>query len=367
MRWRAWLLTFLFVFSVIGLLGFVKFNQVMAAIAFGNSFPEPSETVKVKTLSESNWQPTLNLAGSVLPTRSLEIRNELEGIVTYIGFASGGKVKAGQVLLKMQVDDELAQLDAIDAEIKIAELDVNRFEKLLEQRASSRDQYDRAKAQLAVANARKRSLEAIIAKKTIVAPFDGQAGLHQLEVGAFLSGNTLVTKLISDTKTVWVDFNIPQAYSNVEVGSVLRVSSSILNLPPTAAKLIAVDQEISTRSRNMRARAELTTRDFALKPGAIVTVSLPAGNTETVARLPTKAIRYDAFGTYVFKLTKDENDDYRASRQVVKVITTEGETSVLKLSESPGLELGDTIATQGSFKLRSDILVYVDDGRESVE
>jgi membrane fusion protein (multidrug efflux system) len=364
MRWRAWLFTFVFIFSVIGLLGFVKFNQVMAAIAFGNSFPEPSETVKVQALSESTWQPTLDLAGSVLPTRSLEIRNELEGIVTYIGFASGGKVKAGQILLKMQVDDELAQLDAIDAEIKIAELDVNRFEKLLEQRASSRDQYDRAKAQLAVANARKRSLEAIIAKKTIVAPFEGQAGLHQLEVGAFLSGNTLVTKLTSDSRTVWVDFNIPQAYSNIEVGSELTVSSSILNLAPNPAELVAVDQEISTRSRNMRARAELTTSDFALKPGSIVTVSLPAGKSQTVARLPTKAIRYDAFGTYVFKLNKDDKGDYRASRQVVQVITTEGETSVLNVSKSPGLEMGDTIATQGSFKLRSGILVFVDGERK---
>jgi membrane fusion protein (multidrug efflux system) len=264
----------------------------------------------------------------------------------------------------MQVDDELAQLDAIDAEIRIAELDVNRFEKLLEQRASSRDQYDRAKAQLAVANARKRSLEAIIAKKTVVAPFDGQAGLHQLEVGAFLSANTLITKLISDSNTVWVDFNIPQAYTNVEIGSTLMVSSNSLDLPPTTAELIAVDQEISSRSRNMRARAELTTDDFVLKPGAMVTVSFPIGSIESVVRLPTKAIRYDAFGTYVFKLNKDDKGDYRASRQVVSVITTEGETSLLTLSESPGLAIGDTIATQGSFKLRNDILVYVDDGRE---
>ncbi|MFB0912277.1 MAG: efflux transporter periplasmic adaptor subunit, partial [Glaciecola sp.] len=69
------------------------------------------------------------IIGSVLPTQSIEIRNELEGVLTYIGFKSGGKVEKGDILLRMQIDDELAQLDAIDAEITIAELDASRFQK----------------------------------------------------------------------------------------------------------------------------------------------------------------------------------------------------------------------------------------------
>jgi membrane fusion protein (multidrug efflux system) len=357
MRWRAWLVTFVFCILVIGSLGFIKFNQVMAAIAFGNSFPEPSETVLSEVVATSTWQPELSLTGSVIPTRSLEIRNELEGIATYIGFASGGKVKQGDILLRMQVDDELAQLDAMDAEIRIAELDVTRFEKLLEQRASSRDQYDRAKAQLAVSNARKRSLEAVIAKKTVVAPFDGQAGLHQLEVGAYLSRNTLITKLTSDSDTVWVDFNVPQAYSNIVAGAKVDISSNIIGLAPTPAKVVAVDQEISTLSRNMRVRAEVTSNEPVLKPGAIVKVSLPSGAEQEVIRLPTSAVRYDAFGTYVFKLEKDDKGDFRAKRQAVEVISKEGQNSVLRSDKPNSIKVGDLIATQGSFKLRGGLLV----------
>jgi membrane fusion protein (multidrug efflux system) len=364
MHWRRWLVAIVFCFAVVGSLGFVKFNQIMAAQAFGASFPEPSETVRVETVATSTWQPSLRLIGSVLPIHSLEIRNELEGVVTYIGFKSGGKVEEGAVLLRMQVDDELAQLDAIDAEIMIAELDVTRFEKLLEQRASSREQYDRAKAQLAVSNARKRSLEAVIAKKTVIAPFAGQAGLHQLETGAFLAADTMTTKLVSDSNTVWVDFNIPQAYSNLTLGTQVTVSSTSLGFADATAVIAAIDQEISTRSRNLRVRAELTTVQLKLKPGTIVSVSLPVYSPREVVRLSTKAIRHDAFGTYVFKLSKDGNNNWRAVRQVVTVISKENESSIIDIASSNSLQLNDIIATQGSFKLREGILVYTDEQGE---
>jgi membrane fusion protein (multidrug efflux system) len=360
MHWRRWLLTVVFCFAVVGLLGFVKFNQVMAAIAFGESFPEPSETVNAQSVEISTWQPSLKIIGSVLPTQSIEIRNELKGVLTYIGFKSGGKVEKGDILLRMQIDDELAQLDAIDAEITIAELDASRFQKLFEQRASSRDQYERAKARLAVSTARKRSLEAIIAKKTVTAPFSGQAGLHELEIGAFLSADTMTTKLVSDSYTVWVDFNIPQTYSNLTIGSEVSVSSNSLGLFDAIAEIAAVDQEISTRSRNMKVRAKLTSDQVKLKPGSIVTVSVPVYAPKQVTRLSSKAIRYDTFGSYVFKLTKDDKDDWRAIRQVVDVIHKEDESSIIDIASINGLQVNDVIATQGSFKLRAGILVYID-------
>ncbi len=361
MHWRRWLVTFVFCFAVVGILGFVKFNQVMAAIAFGESFPEPSETVQIQRVETSSWQPRLKLTGSVLATRSIEIRNELEGVITFIGFASGGSVKKGDVLVKMQIDDELAQLDAIEAEISIAQLDVSRFEKLVEQRAASRDQVERAKAQLSVSNARKRSLEAVIAKKTIVAPFNGQAGLHQLEKGTFLSANTLITKLVSNSNTVWVDFNVPQAYSNLLLGTSVSVTSDNLGMYDAIANIVAIEQEISTRSRNMKARAELTTDQVKLKPGSIVSVSLPVSVSKEVVRLSSKAVRYDAFGTYVFKLNKDDKDNWRATRQVVSILAKEGASSIVDLAISNGLEINDVVATQGSFKLREGILVYTDE------
>ena len=56
-------------------------NQIKAAIAFGESFPEPSETVRSIITEQSQWQSNINVMGEIVATRSLDVRNELAGIV----------------------------------------------------------------------------------------------------------------------------------------------------------------------------------------------------------------------------------------------------------------------------------------------
>lgn len=352
--WR-WVLTLLFCVSTLAILGFIKFTQVKAAIAFGESFPEPSETVEVRTVELSQWQPVLNVNGEVLATRSVAVRNEIEGMITEVGFASGGTVSKAEVLLQLDVTDELAQLDAIKAEQRIAQLDVNRFTQLLKSNASSRDQIDRAKAQLAVAKARARSLIFNINKKTLVAPFDSVAGLHELEVGTFLPANTVITRLISSKDEVWVDFSVPQEFARLTVGDKITVRSDSLLAKSSEAEIVAISQEIQSDSRNLRARALWSNVPYWIKPGALLEVSLPIGNMLNVIRLPSVAIRYDAFGPYVYQLNKDDKNQWRAKRVAVDVEANSGKTAII----SSELTIGATIATIGSSKLSDDILVNV--------
>jgi membrane fusion protein (multidrug efflux system) len=343
MHLLRWLLTLVFCISTLAILGFIKFTQVKAAIAFGESFPEPSETVEVRLVETSQWQPMLNVNGEVLATRSVAVRNELEGMITEVG------------LIQLDVTDELAQLDAIKAEQRIAQLDVNRFTQLLKSNASSRDQIDRAKAQLAVAKARSRSLMFNITKKTLVAPFDSVAGLHQLEVGAFLPANTVVTRLISSKDEVWVDFSVPQEFARLTVGDIVTVSSDSLLSEPAQAVIVAISQEIQSDSRNLRARSLWKNVPTWIKPGAFLDVSLPIGNTLNIVRLPSVAIRYDAFGPHVYQLNKDDKNQWRAKRVAVEVEANSDKTTII----TSELTVGSTIATIGSSKLSEGILVNV--------
>jgi membrane fusion protein (multidrug efflux system) len=352
--WR-WILTFLFCVTVVAVLGFVKFNQIQAAIAFGESFPESSETVLVEVVQNSQWQANLQVTAEVLATRSLAVRNELEGIITSVGFRSGGAVAKGQVLLQLDVANEQAQLDAIVAQVSIAQLDVNRFSKLLESNASSRDQYDRAKAQLAIEQARVRALESIIAKKTLIAHFDSVAGLHELEAGAYLSANTLITQLVSAKNEMWVDFSVPQEYANLYSGDRVIISSASLFSGTLDANIIGVSQVIAQDSRSLRARALWTNVPKRVKPGALVEVSLVVGEVLDVVRLPSVAVLYDAFGSFVFSLNQDDQGDWRASRQPVVVQGRVQKNTIL----SSGVKAGDTVATIGASKLREGILTNI--------
>lgn len=216
---KRWLITIFTLLCIVAILGFIKFTQIKAAIAFGESFPEPSQTVEVMQVSAAQWRPNLQVIGEVKAKRSVELRNEFEGIITKVAYPSGGMVSQGDLLVQLDIAPELAELEAINAQIELAKLDVKRASDLLEVRASSRDQLDRANAELMVNQARAKALQANIDRKTIKAPFSGTASIHDWEVGTYIAANTVITRIIGDLSSVWVDFSIPQWQANIELGS----------------------------------------------------------------------------------------------------------------------------------------------------
>lgn len=355
LQFKRWLITLFLLLGIVAVLGFIKFTQVKAAMAFGASFPESSETVEVITTSVDQWQPSLNVMGEVKATRSVQLRNEFEGIITKVAFASGGKVAQGDLLVQLDIAPELAQLDAINAEIDLAKLDVKRFADLLEVRASSRDQYDRALSQLAVNQARARALQATIDRMTIRAPFNGSASIHEWEVGTYIQANTVITDLVGDLSSVWVDFSLPQWHGKIDVGSEVKVLAPEIASASMSAQIKAVNQQINAASRSVMVRATLDNESQTLRPGAIVNVLIPIKNPQSVYPIPNEGLRFDAFGSFVFVLEKDDKGDYRARRQPVTVAARELNQAMI----SKGVSSGDVIATVGSSKLIEGILVYV--------
>ncbi len=352
---KRWLITLFCIIALVAGLGFIKFTQIQAAIAFGKSFPEPSETVNAMQASWSNFQPTVTVIGEVRAVQKVDVRNEIEGIVTKINFPSGGKVQKGDLLLQLNVDNEVAQLDAIKAEIDLAELDVKRFTDLLDVRASSREQLDRAKAQLAIAKARARAVQANIDKKTLIAPFTGYTSIHDWQVGTYLAANSMITTIIGDNNYHFVDFKLAQIYANMNVGDEVSIFADNATKTPMKAKIVAIDQELQNSSRTLQARAKLENPPKFLRPGVVVSVKVPTGDMINAMPLPNPAIRYDSFGSFVYALEKDENGDLRATRKPVTVVSKEADATYIK----DGLEAGELVATIGSAKLNASMLTYV--------
>lgn len=360
---KRWLITIVSLLVIIAGLGFVKFTQIKAAMAFGASFPEASETVEATKARWSSFQPTVTVVGQVRSKASVDVRNEVEGILTTVNVGSAAKVNKGDILAQFNVDTEMAQLDAVKAEIDLAKLEVQRFANLLSVRASSKEQLDRASAQLAINKARARALEATIAKKTLIAPFTGYTSIHDWKVGTYLPANTIFINVTGKDKAVWVDFNLPQIYANIEVGTLIMADAKTLASArasqdantATSATIVAVNQQLNTSSRTLQARAEIVSPPQNMRPGAVVSLQLPTGDEKSVIPLPNQAIRYDSFGSFVYVLTKDDEGNYRATRKPVNVVSKEADLSHI----SSGVEAGELVATVGSAKLFPNILTYV--------
>lgn len=354
MRLKHWLFTAAMCLCLVLLLGTVKFFQIRAAIAFGESFPEASETVATKQVVPELWQATINVVGTARAQQELSIRNELGGRIESVAFASGAQVQGGDLLVQLDISSEQAELDAIAPEVARLQADAKRYAGLKDTRAASRQQVEQVNADLAVAKARANNIRAAIIKKTIIAPFNGQTGLHLLEPGEFLAANSMVTHLVGDTSTLRIDFAMPQRYANLNVGTPIFVSDDQLNGMSFEAVVSAVEPNISMSTRTVNARAQLNNSGLLLKPGSLLNVEVPIGQPQTVFVLPSTAVRKDTFGDFVFILERDKNKALRAKRQPVNVIEQEDRQTII----SSGLELGMLVATKGAFKLREGLLTY---------
>ncbi|MBY0312972.1 MAG: biotin/lipoyl-binding protein, partial [Phycisphaerales bacterium] len=115
------------VFVALGVVGgglaLVKYRQIQA----GMNQPgfEPPEAVNLAAAKPLNWQPTSDLVGTVLSLRTVNVMNEVEGVVTMVGFKSGDIVDQGQMLVKLDDSTDRAELATAEAALRVAEAEIS--------------------------------------------------------------------------------------------------------------------------------------------------------------------------------------------------------------------------------------------------
>ncbi|MBI1190035.1 MAG: efflux RND transporter periplasmic adaptor subunit [Tepidisphaera sp.] len=373
------------VFVVAGLLAgggiIYKLRSHAPAAQAGGAAFEPFEAAKIVPAHEVTWQPTADLVGTVFAIRSVEVSNELAGVVTEVGFDSGQAVDKDQVLLKLNDATEQADLAAakaqvriaqanlaqVDSNIKLAEVELNRMSGI-ESRAIADVELDRARNKLAAAQAdRERWLaeadqatahvaqvQARLEKLTIKAPFRARAGIRTVHEGQYLKEGSSVVALQELTDTIYLDFAIPQEYApRVLPGSVVMADAPLLGKDPVKITVVAADASVNIDTRNLRVRAVVDNPKGVLAPGMSVQVRVPIDLPQKLVAVPSTAVRRAAFGDSVFVVTKDDKGDMRAHQKFVQLGQAIGDDVIVK----EGIEAGELIAAAGSFKLRDGVKV----------
>ncbi|MEJ2089016.1 MAG: efflux RND transporter periplasmic adaptor subunit [Gammaproteobacteria bacterium] len=351
---RSWLVVIVACLALAGALGYYKYSQIQAAIAFAAAFPEPVVAVEAVLAAEETWQPVTSVTAEVVATRSVALSSELAGTIVAVGFESGDVVEAGQVLVRLDTSEERAQLAAARADAEIARLELARNQKLIASGAAAEEARDRAKASYDAAVAAVNRLLAVIEKKTLRAPFNAITGLHLLEVGQYLDRGATIVRLIGVDDAVWIDFTLPQQQATVRPGETVAVSTPG-HTDPMVAEVIARDAFVNERSRNVSMRALATDPAHRLLPGSLVTVEVPMGDARAATLVPVTAVRRSSFGASVYVLQPAEEGArgrYRAERRAVTVGPQRGDEIII----ATGLAPGERVATDGAFKLRDGAL-----------
>src|SRR5437773_3668732 len=338
----------------------IKGLQIFTMVAAAKAMTPPPQTVSSAEVREENWAPVLLAIGSVSAVQGAIIAAELGGVVSEIKFENGGVAKKGDVIMKLDASQEEALLRSAEAEAELGRQDLERSRGLASQKVVSKAELDAAESKFNRLNAVVDQMRSNIRKKTLVAPFDGQLGIRQVNVGQMINAGQQVVPLTS-LDPVFADFALPQQYlGQLKPGLDVQVTTDALPGHVFNGKLTAINSMVDSSTRNITLQATLESPDHALRPGmfAKAEVTLPEKHKTLV--VPGSAISYAPFGDSVFVIDKKKDEKTGKESQVIRqqfVRVGEGRGDFVAITQ--GLKAGEMIVSTGVFKLRNGMTVTI--------
>ncbi len=320
----------------------------------------PPTTVSSTSVKEEDWAPRLTAVGSVSAVQGAVVSAELAGVVSEITFENGGEAKKGEVLMKLDASQEEALLRSAEAEAQLAQTDLERSRDLAMKKVVSSAELDSAQSKFRRLNAVVDQVRSSIAKKTLIAPFDGQLGIRQVNVGQMINAGQQVVPLTS-LDPVFADFALPQQYlGQLTAGLEVHVTTDAIPGRVFNGKLTAINSMVDSSTRNITLQATLDNSDHALRPGMFAKAEVMLPEKHKTLVVPGSAISYAPFGDSVFVIEKKKDEKTGKESQVIRqqfVRVGEGRGDLVAITQ--GLKAGETIVSTGVFKLRNGMTVTI--------
>jgi membrane fusion protein, multidrug efflux system len=316
--------------------------------------PPPAMSVQVHVLKGAPLENAFTTTGTLLPNEEVELRSEVSGRVTQLGFQEGTMVSAGQVLLRINDDDLQAQLRKAEADLKLAQDAEGRQQQLLAVNGISQQALDATVAQRIGMLAQADNLRALIAKTTIRAPFSGVIGLRSISEGGYVAPSTLIANL-KQTSPMKLDFTVPERHGR-QMKAGTQVSFTIEgDTALYTAEVFAVEPSIDPSTRTVRVRARSGNPGGRLVPGSFAKVAVRLGAVTDALTIPAEALIPDIQGQKVMVMKAGKAQSARVD------IGIRTENAVQLIS---GVQPGDTVITSALLAVRDGMPVRPAEARK---
>ncbi len=338
-----------------GAIGYYAFDfkpKMVAKIILGT--PRPTETVSAEAARIDTWQPQISGIGTLSAAEGIDITPQVGGVVKEIQFESGQDVKKGQVLVVLDTDTEVADMSSLTAQLANAESDLQRKETLVAKGVSPRADLDGLRTQTSTLTASIDRLKALIAQKTIYAPWDGRVGLRDISLGSYLAAGQKVVWL-QKIAPIYADFTVTEAdYGHISKGQQVIAKFNAWPDSTFTGEVTTTDARVSGESRMITVRAQIANPDGKLLPGMYANVLVNNGTKEQVVTVPQTAVTFSLYGDNVLVVVaatkldpKAKAEELAIERRFIKV----GQVRDGRVEIVSGVKAGDQVVTAGQNKI----------------
>jgi multidrug efflux system membrane fusion protein len=303
--------------------------------------------------------------GTVVPTRTVTVMTQVNGILASVGFREGQRVKKGQVIAQIDaraLEAQLAQAQGTlahdQASLANARLDLQRFQQLIKTGSITQQTLDTQNATVAedigtvqadAGNA--QNLKVQVGYCTITSPVDGVVGLRLVDPGNYVATtSTTGIAVITQLQPATVVFAVPEDYLGqihkamsrgpVPVLAYDRNKTTLL----AQGQLLAVDNQVDTATGTVKVKAEYDQGADALFPNQFVNARMRADTLNQIPVVPTAAIQHGTNGDFVFVVGAGN----KAVLRNVKAGPVSGDNTAIL---DGGAKPGERVVTDGADKL----------------
>jgi membrane fusion protein, multidrug efflux system len=310
--------------------------------------------------------------GTVQAFQMVTVRTRVDGQITKVLFTEGQEVKSGDPLFEIDprpFQAALTQAQAAkqrdEAQLQGAQLDLERYAKLLPSGFQTRQQYDQQIATVGQLKGTIAADEAQIENATlnlqytdIRSPIDGRTGARLVDLGNFVQagqGTALVT--IAQLKPIFVSFTVPQdhlvdiranqARGALDVEAYASDDKTLLS----RGKLSLIDNQVDTTTGTIHLKATFDNTDERLWPGEFVSARLILAVRQDAVVVPAQTVMQGPQGAYIYVIKPDQTVD----RRTVEVAATQDNLAVI----GKGLARGERVVVDGQYRLTQGAKVNV--------
>lgn len=287
--------------------------------------------------------------GTTRALRTVEIVPLSAGRLRSIAIKSGKFVRSGEVLAQLDNDIQVADLAEATAKLDEARRAHARAKELFDKRNVTEALVIELRAKLAAANADRDRAKRRLADRTVRAPFAGRIGLRQVDLGARVDTDTVLTTL-DDLSEIEIEAPISEIhFPSISEGATVTAESAAFPDRTFAGKIAAVDVRIDPVGRAFRIRIRIPNADGALPSGMFMRVSLVL-EERTNPAVPEQAIVVRAGEKFVFVVDGDT-----VGRTPVQ--TGQRRDGLVEIVS--GIRPGAVVVTEGTQRLRDGVNIRI--------
>ena len=346
------------------------FSQRQAAPQNHASSAVPVRLIKVAQQDVPRFATAI---GSVLSLHNVQIRPQVDGILTQVLVKEGQWVKQGDLLaviddraIRASLDQARALLEQSQAQLQVAAVDLKRYRLLSSDDGVSKQTFDQQQALVKQLQATAKGNQAAIVNTQVQlsytqirSPVTGRVGIRNVDPGNLVrSSDTQSLFSVTQIDPIAVEFALPQ--------QLLPTLQQLLKAPEPAlvqafmdadnqrtllgeGRLALIDNQISANTGTLRIKAEFDNKDGLLWPGQLVTVKLRTGLDRGALVVPPPVVQRGIDGHYVYRLDGD-----KVTSVPVKVLFQDSDLTIIS-----GIAAGDQLVVDGQSRLKPGARVEV--------